>query len=134
MTTSVLERLRADMVSHRAELVTEEERLTRQLAEIRQAIAGIDQVLGQTKKESNGTKPESAGLSEEKDQLRKRMVEILSQILPDGLTSQELVSRIQPEWTHGELSARRVGNLAARMTELTGDGEKWYYVPAESEG
>ncbi|HYF77338.1 MAG TPA: hypothetical protein VD973_09415 [Symbiobacteriaceae bacterium] len=129
--STALDRLRADLGSHRAELMAEKKQLTAQLEEIERALQGIDQVLG-----SGGQKPKSAGTGDwstanaERDLLRKRMIEILIGET-GGLTSYELLTRIQPDWAGSELSVRRIGSNAANMAELTGDGERWYYVPAD---
>jgi hypothetical protein len=131
---SVLDRLRADLSAHRTDLLAEKKQLMAQLEEIDRALHGIDQVLGsavQKPKQPAGS-GDWAAANAERDQLRKRMIDILMSEL-GGLTSHELLARIQPDWIGSELSVRRIGTNAANMAELTGDGERWYFVPAQVE-
>lgn len=128
--SDVLERLRHDLTSHRADLVAERTTLARQLEEIDQAIAGIDQVLGGGRKQVAPART-VATAPDEKEQLRRRILEVLQAVHPAGLTSWELLERIRPEWTGSELTPRRIGANMNAMTELTSDGARWYFVPTD---
>lgn len=135
--TNLLDKFRTDMAAHRAELATEEKRLTaereqidRQLEEIRQALGGIDQLIGQSQRPHVIQRSAPASDNSERDALRQRILDVLKSEHPAGLTSYELLTRVQQSWTGSELTARRIGTNAANMPELTGDGQRWYFVPA----
>lgn len=142
MSENVLLQVRVQLTDHRTLLVGEQrriaseiERLTRELQEVDAAVGGIDQVLGTAKAENTRRRPTDSPApspADEKQQLRDAIAKRLTAAYPSGLTSVDLQAWIIADgWSYGDLSARRIGTIAARMTEVVGDGACWYFVPVE---
>ncbi|HEY3367801.1 MAG TPA: hypothetical protein VGK74_22310 [Symbiobacteriaceae bacterium] len=130
--SEILSRVRADLAGHREELMAERERLEGELAQVDNAIDGLERILGAGKpaetREASAVQAKNAAI--DREALRHAIVAELQATLPEGLTTVQLAERLAAKWPTGWVTPRRIGANCCQMTELTGDGERWYFVPA----
>lgn len=137
--SEVLAQMRADLNERRSALMEAEKRLAlsaqqieQELREVRHYRQGLDQLLGQPQLKAvaaDRVKPRSA--AEQSQLLQAMLTKVLQAVHPQGLTSGELVERMQAEWPHGTLSGPRIGAVARVNPSLVNDGARWFWVPAE---
>lgn len=137
---SVVADLKADLEQKRQGLIQEEERLTQEarriedeLQLVRRYRQGIDEMLSQSQGKTGRTIKQSAtGNRGERTRLLQAMIGgALEGVYPDGLSTRELLQRLQPHWSNETLTARQIGQLAGLHPAVIGDGSKWFWVPLE---